>query len=546
MKKDNFLKGTLMATFYIVIGKIIGIIYVIPFHKIIGEKGGALYSYAYSTYSIFLNLSTVGIPLAISKIVSEYDSRGFYRTQKKIYIIARNIVIIVASTATLLLFLLAPFIAWSMMGDIPGGNTVGDITFVIRVSAAALLFVAILGTMRGFLQGNRYISVSSSSQVIEQIARVVFVVLGSYFVKNVLKCNLKQTVGIAVFGATVGAFAAIIYLKNKISKDKSSKTDYEVTDEEKRITNSLLMKKLFIITIPFVIVGIIDPFYEFVNSLTVVKTLVNNCGFSACDAENIKSVIGTWGLKFNAIVMAVASGATVSVLPNITKDIVSKNIDGMKKKVNKTLQILIYTTLPMATGLYLLAQPVWNIFYSQNELGVKVFMFNIFVTIFSSLGMNINVIMQSLNKFKIVYISSLSGVILHAIAIIPLMIFFDRIGWGAYNGVTFSVILGLSLSTFINLLSLKKIYKIKYKKTVRELVICVIAVLAMTAIIILLKLFIPTNIPNRGLAILCVAFFSLIGSSIYIFITYSAKTVDHIFGKNILKKIPILNRLSVK
>ena len=76
-EKDSFLKGALVATFCIVFSKILGIIYVIPFHAIIGENGRALYSYAYNMYMLFLNFSTVGIPLAISKIVSEYHSLGY-------------------------------------------------------------------------------------------------------------------------------------------------------------------------------------------------------------------------------------------------------------------------------------------------------------------------------------------------------------------------------------------------------------------------------------------------------------------------------------
>ena len=58
----------------IVISKILGIIYVIPFYAIIGEQGGALYGYAYNIYSIFLSLSTAGVPLAVSKIISEYNA----------------------------------------------------------------------------------------------------------------------------------------------------------------------------------------------------------------------------------------------------------------------------------------------------------------------------------------------------------------------------------------------------------------------------------------------------------------------------------------
>ncbi len=72
MKKSTFVKGAFITTLGIIISKILGIIYVIPFHSIIGDEGGALYGYAYTIYTLFISLASAGIPLAISKLVSEY------------------------------------------------------------------------------------------------------------------------------------------------------------------------------------------------------------------------------------------------------------------------------------------------------------------------------------------------------------------------------------------------------------------------------------------------------------------------------------------
>ena len=63
LKKNNFLEGAFIAVFCIIVTKIIGILYVIPFYKIIGPQGGTLYGYAYNIYNVFLILSSAGIPL---------------------------------------------------------------------------------------------------------------------------------------------------------------------------------------------------------------------------------------------------------------------------------------------------------------------------------------------------------------------------------------------------------------------------------------------------------------------------------------------------
>lgn len=72
LKKNSLIKGTIIASISLIAIKILGALYVIPFYNIIGEDGGTLYSYAYNIYSLFLNISTAGIPTAMSMIISEY------------------------------------------------------------------------------------------------------------------------------------------------------------------------------------------------------------------------------------------------------------------------------------------------------------------------------------------------------------------------------------------------------------------------------------------------------------------------------------------
>ena len=93
MKKNSFLGGAVIATLGIVVTKAIGLLYVIPFYAIIVTQGGALYSYAYSIYAIFLSLSNSGIPVAISKVVSEYNALGYHYTKERAYKISSLVLI---------------------------------------------------------------------------------------------------------------------------------------------------------------------------------------------------------------------------------------------------------------------------------------------------------------------------------------------------------------------------------------------------------------------------------------------------------------------
>ena len=94
MKKTTFVKGAFIATFAIILTKVLGILYVIPFHAVVGEKGGALYGYAYTIYTLFMSLATAGIPLAICKVVSEYQTLGYYNAKRRVFIMGKKIALI--------------------------------------------------------------------------------------------------------------------------------------------------------------------------------------------------------------------------------------------------------------------------------------------------------------------------------------------------------------------------------------------------------------------------------------------------------------------
>ena len=220
MKKSSFVEGTIIATLSIFIVKILGMLYVIPFYQMISVKGSALYAYAYNIYVIFLDISTAGLPLAISKLISEYDTLDMQEAKQRSYKLGKRILMWIAFIIFILLMLFAPQIANLLIGDLQGGNTIEDVSFAIRCVSFAILVVPFLSVAKGYLQGHKIINVSSVSQIIEQVVRIGIILGGVYLALYVFNIGETSAIGIALTGAFFGALLAWGYVEKKIKDNK--------------------------------------------------------------------------------------------------------------------------------------------------------------------------------------------------------------------------------------------------------------------------------------------------------------------------------------
>lgn len=555
MKKDNFLRGAFVATFCLIITKILGVLYVIPFYSIIGPNGSVIYGSSYNIYALFLNLSTIGLPLAISKMVSEYHTLGYEYTKRRVYQLAGRVMIISSIITTFLLILFAPILAKYIInfydytpiartlgaeliayGNVLNGQyLIREIAFVIRISASAIFFVTLISMIRGYLQGMKYIQASSISQVVEQVARVIVILVGSYLCMEVFHTSLGVAVGVSVFGATISAIAALFYLRKK--KNQIEEVFTPKHEEEKEITNKYLFKKIIRYTIPLIVMEIVGSSFQLVDMFTVVNTLTNVANYTLTDASVIMNIVTTLGTKLNVIVMAIANGIIISLLPSLTSDVVAKNTEEVKRKINKTLQIILYITIPMAVGLSFLAEPVWTIFYGKSFYGPKVFTVSIFVAVFCSVFTNVNVIMQSLNRYKKMYIALLVGFFFNTALNVPFMILFHKIGLPIYYGNLVATMLGYSITICISLCDIKKTIHISYKKTFKHLGYILLCCFLMFLVLSGLSYFIPITGYGRGMSIVITIIYAIVGAIIYFGSTYLTHTFQTVIGKELLQSI---------
>lgn len=540
MKKNGFLEGAMIATLGIVICKIIGLVYVIPFYAIIGNQGGALYSYAYSIYAIFLSLSSSGIPLAISKIVSEYHTLGFEYTKEKAYKIGKKIIIAIGLLSFIILFVFAKSIAISIIGNVEGGNTIEGVTMVIRVVSTALLVVPVLSVSRGYLLGHKIMTPPSVSNVIDQVARVLVIILGSFFAYKVFHLSLETSVGVAVFGATVGALCAYVYILGKSRHCHSKRPT--ITREEAKITTKDIAKKIVFYALPFVVIDLIKSAYSMVDTMTVVRTM-SSLGYSTIESETAIGVMATWASKLNTIVISISVGLTISLIPNIASSYVKGDFKDVSVKINQSLKALLFIILPMTVGLFLLAKPVWIIFYGYDALSVNIFKLYIFQAItFSFFSVLIDAA-QTMNNTKLTFGCLIVSFVLKMLLNVPSMKICHSLGIGAYYGPIILTLLIQSLVAIYILIVFKKQYRIKYRSSVRVLVKTILSLALMIITILLVRIIYHNTSLGRVPAFLEVIVYSIIGVIVYFASAYKTKLLNNVFGKNFVNSIMIKLKL---
>ena len=535
MKKNSFVEGTVIATLIIVIVKIIGMLYVIPFYQIVGSSGGALYSYAYNIYLIFLGISSAGLPNAVSKIISEYNTLEYESAKKRAYKIARNIITFISVIAFMILFLFAEEIGRFIIGNLKGGNTYEDVAFVIRCVSPAVLVIPFLSITKGYLQGHKYVSKSSMSQLIEQVVRILVILLGSYLVLNVFNGTLKMAVGIAVSGAFFGGLCAYIYLRTVIHKHKKE-FENDKTVKEIQISNKEIAKKIIMYAIPFIVINLVTDFYNFTDQILVLRTL-EHMDYIADDVEFIASSISTWSPKICMIINSIAMGLTISIIPTIVSAKTKGDKEEVNRKVNQSISMVFFSSLPLATGLSILAKPVWTIFYNTNEYGSMILSLAVFSALLANVYMVISTILQSLNRNKQVYAVSGIGFLTNALLDVPLMLLLNYLGLPGFMGSICASIVGFSLSILLGIIFLKKADAVRFKTTFELVYKAIIPAIIMYLTLFLVNNYLPFNEFTKVGAFLYIIIDVIIGAPIYICMTYKMGLIDQVFGHDGIRRL---------
>ena len=532
LKKKITINSSFISMLIIVISNILSIIYVIPFHAIVGDSGGALYGYAYTLYSLFMSIAFGGVPLAINRIVNEYQTLGYHGAKKRVLIISKKIALLLGIVCFLILVLLAPLFAKAILGNLVGINSLKDITLVIRIMSIAVLVTPILNVYRGYFEGHRLVNEVSFSKHLEQVINFMVLIIGSFFALKVFKVALSGIVSVALTGIIIGVIGAYIYLIDKKLKNKK-KFDEKIRNvNEPIISNKMIFRKIVLYAIPFIVIDLLKSLYGYIDMVTVVKGLVKYARFSVVDAETIMGMLSLWGAKFNLIMLSMAMGVVVKLIPSLSQSIAKKDNKEICRKVNRGLSITLFIMLPVTIAISFLAEPIWSLFYGASKYGASVLAYYIFVGLLMGLCAVAIAILQAMKDYKTIFASLTIGVLIKVLMNTSMIYPFHQYGMPGYYGVITASILAYLVSFIICLVSLYLKNKVEYEETVKNFTDILCGCMLMVVVLFLMKFIIPVVSEVRIINLFILLIYLVIGAFIYLLFVGKMGATKNIFGNN--------------
>ena len=448
-ESQSFTKGIIILLISQFLVKVMGLAYrlYLTNKEGFGDAGNAIYSSGFQIYTLFLTISSIGVPNAVSKLISEKLSIGDERNAKRIFKLSITFFGLIGFCCSLIMFLGSNFIANRVL-QIP------ETELTLQVLAPSIFFIAIISVLKGYFNATGNMKPMAHSQTIEQLAKTIFSI---GIVEYIGKTNNTELMAAgANLATTISAIVSVIYLYNYYRNYKITKIKKEYY-ETNRILN--ILKSIAITTIPITLSVVLAGLNKTIDSITVVRGLRR---FMSTQEAQIQ--YGILCGKVDTLInlpMSFNMALNASLIPAISSAKAKKDNINIKRKIKYSLLIVIGISLFYTIIILLFADKILNVLFSNANQGAFILRISSLSIIFIMLNQTINAILQGMGKHFIYVVSIGLGVILKLILnIILVPINPNNFILGGVTGAVFSTIICYVISLSISLIKLKK-YRIK-------------------------------------------------------------------------------------
>lgn len=476
LKKTSFLKNIVILLVAHVFIKILGVINKIYLtnREGFGDEGNAIYSSAFQIYTLFLTISSIGIPNAVSKLVSERLAIGDSKGAHKIFKIAIISFGFVGFVSSIFVFISAHTIACNWI-QIP------EAELSLLALSPSIFFVSITSVIKGYFNGRENLNIGANSQTIEQIFRTIITISLIEFIAQTTGLDTKVMAAGAAVASTIAEITCFIYLFRYYTSVKR-----EIANEIKRSVNykykgiRKTLKEILFVSIPMSIAPIIGGINKNIDSMTIVRGLKNF--LSETDA---KLQYGILSGKVDTLVsfpLSFNSAFTSTLIPVVSSAKASGNYENAIRKVDFSMLIALLIGLPSSIGMIILANPILELLFPNQSSGAFLLQISAISITFIMLNQNISAVLHGLGKTIIpavsLVISSIIKLILNTVLV---KINPETFVLGGTAGAAFATVMSHIISFFISLYILRKSIKINFgiKSIIKPMVATIMMTICM-------------------------------------------------------------------
>ena len=273
-KIGDFLSGIIILMFSQVIVKILGMVYSLYLtnKQGFGDSGNAIYTSSYQIYAIFLTISSIGIPNAVSKLVAENLSIGDVKGAKRVFRVSIAIFSFVGFLCSLVLYISSNFIAENLL-EIEAASD------ILKILAPSIFFVSISAVIRGYFNGKQNIRISAMSLTFEQVIKTSLTIFIVEFVSRKTNFNTEIMAKSAMIAASVATIFSFGYIFFKyILTERKNKSDLYLNVLNLKKSAWKIFKEILVIAIPLSIASFVVILGNNIDSNSIIKILKNKLG----------------------------------------------------------------------------------------------------------------------------------------------------------------------------------------------------------------------------------------------------------------------------
>lgn len=521
--KQKMVRGSIWMTVGSVVSRLMGAIYIIPWYAWMGEHAKVannLFSKGYNIYALFLMIATAGIPGAIAKQISHYNSLNEYGLSKKLF--HRSMVVMMGLGVAFagVMYFAAPILAAGEADLIP----------TMRALSCALLIFPCMSVVRGFFQGYQNMMPSAISQMAEQFARVFYMLLATFIIMKTGKGDYVEAVTQSTFAAFIGMIFALGALGYYYFKTGHKRRILEANSDNKlTISTSDLLKNMMIEAMPFIIIGSAVTIVKIFDQYTFEAIMSHLTNFTGTQIKELFSIFSANPDKLTMITISIATSLAVTSLPLVTEAFTLKDKTGVARLIGDNIQLFFFVMIPATLGMIVLAYPLNTLFYEPDTLGSSVLVEACYIGIILGFYMLVSTTLQGLyeNKQAMTFLGI--GFLVKIILQYPFISIFHVYGPLLSTAACFLVAGGLTVA------HIKKITDFDLATTVKRTGLILILSLVMTTVAVLTKLGLSTVLSqdSKIQSFIIVMIVGAVGIMVYGYMALKIKLADRLLGDKV-------------